>query len=249
MYKLGLHAVTKTWQNQCALKNISLTIEPNSKVALVGSNGCGKTTTIRLIGALLQASSGQVHINDRPVDQMSRIEIRRYRQHCGFIEQSTHIIPQLSVYDNVLIGKLALLPWYHAAGHALWRTKDADVIHALNEVGLTNSIWKASDSLSGGQKQRVAIARNIIRKPKVILADEPMSNLDPQTTEQIISILDKQTKKYRATLIITTHHIQRIIKYIDRVIGLKQGSIAFDKPASLITKSDLDTLYANEHSA
>lgn len=200
-----------------ALFDINLNIQEGQFIALMGPSGSGKSTLLNLIGGLDTPSEGSILIEEKDISEYSDKELSKYRNHTvGFVFQEFHLESFLSVKNNVL------LPTYF--NHSL----KSDEIYAeklIKEVELSNKIDSKINELSGGQKQRTAIARALINKPKIILADEPTGNLDLKTGQTIIDLLKKLQKAHNITLIIATHD-PLVAKAAGKIIEIRDGTIA-----------------------
>lgn len=199
-----------------AVKNVSFDIKAGEFIALVGPSGSGKSTLLHLIGGLDTPSEGEIYFNNTNLNLLSDKELSIYRnKHIGFIFQEFHLENFLSVRQNVM------LPTFFQKG----KFKEPDrAERLLSEVGLLGKIKSKITELSGGQKQRTAIARALILKPKLIVADEPTGNLDLKTGSIIIDLLKKLHKKNNTTLIIATHD-DNIAKAADRIIKIQDGHL------------------------
>lgn len=210
-----------------AIDDISLNIEPGEIVAISGASGSGKTTLLNLIGTLDNISSGDIIINERSIASMNEKEKTKYRKlNLGFIFQSYNLIPVLSALENV---ELAFQPLskQELAEIGISDTKLA-AKEALKAVGLEGYEERRPGQLSGGQQQRVSIARAIVRKPKILLADEPTANLDSKNSLLILALLSKLSHENKITVIYSSHD-QEVLKNVERVIILKDGKLVEDK--------------------
>lgn len=200
-----------------ALLDINLDIKEGQFIALVGPSGSGKSTLLNLIGGLDVPSEGSIFVGGKDISSYNDKELSKYRNHTvGFVFQEFHLEPFMSVKDNVL------LPTYFN------HQEKYDELYAeklIKEVELTNKIDSKINELSGGQKQRTAIARALINKPKIILADEPTGNLDLKTGKTIIDLLKKLQKAHNITLIIATHD-PLVAKAAEKIIEVRDGTIA-----------------------
>lgn len=233
----------RQWGNRVALRGVSLTIPPGQCIALVGPSGSGKTTLLRLLAGALAATEGEVRAGDRDLCSMGHRELQEYRAHLGIVPQSQALVRQLSVHHNVLAGLLAEWPWYRVAASMIVRTESDRVRQVLDPLGIGDRQWDSVSVLSGGQQQRVAVARALIRKPLVILADEPTASLDPATALGITNTLVKQARDHDATLVISTHHLSQVAHHVDRIIGLRHGQVVIDAPRNELSNDALDGLY------
>lgn len=210
-----------------AIDDISLNIEQGEIVAISGASGSGKTTLLNLIGTLDNISSGDIIINERSIASMNEKEKTKYRKlNLGFIFQSYNLIPVLSALENV---ELAFQPLskQELAEIGISDTKLA-AKEALKAVGLEGYEERRPGQLSGGQQQRVSIARAIVRKPKILLADEPTANLDSKNSLLILALLSKLSHENKITVIYSSHD-QEVLKNVERVIILKDGKLVEDK--------------------
>lgn len=210
-----------------AIDDISLNIKQGEIVAISGASGSGKTTLLNLIGTLDSISSGDIIINERSIASMNEKEKTKYRKlNLGFIFQSYNLIPVLSALENV---ELAFQPLskQELAEIGISDTKLA-AKEALKAVGLEGYEERRPGQLSGGQQQRVSIARAIVRKPKILLADEPTANLDSKNSLLILALLSKLSHENKITVIYSSHD-QEVLKNVERVIILKDGKLVEDK--------------------
>lgn len=210
-----------------AIDDISLNIEQGEIVAISGASGSGKTTLLNLIGTLDNISSGDIIINEHSIASMNEKEKTNYRKlNLGFIFQSYNLIPVLSALENV---ELAFQPLSNQelAEIGISDTKLA-AKEALKAVGLEGYEERRPGQLSGGQQQRVSIARAIVRKPKILLADEPTANLDSKNSLLILALLSKLSHENKITVIYSSHD-QEVLKNVERVIILKDGKLVEDK--------------------
>lgn len=222
---IQLKAVGKTYQlgqtTVHALRDASLEIKQGEFVALVGPSGSGKSTMLQLMGALDQPSSGEVWVDDQPVNKMADHELAKIRRdRIGFIFQSFNLIPVLSVFGNVELPLvLQKVP----------RQERHDRVCAMLErVGLADRALHKTEELSGGQRQRVAIARALVTNPSIVLSDEPTANLDSKTGEEILALMRRLNEEQQVTLLFATHD-PKIVKHAKRVISILDGHINYDQ--------------------
>ena len=213
-YRLG-HTVVH------ALRDVSIDVAQGEFVALAGPSGSGKSTLLQLMGALDQPSSGEVWVDEQAVNRLDDRELAHLRRdRIGFIFQSFNLIPVLSVFGNV---ELPLLL------KKLPKQERQEKVHAmLQRVGLADRAQHKTEELSGGQRQRVAIARALVTNPSIVLSDEPTANLDSQTGDEIIALMQRLNQEQHVTLLFATHD-PKIVKHAQRVVSILDGRIHDDK--------------------
>ena len=204
------------------LHSISLEIEKGEFVAIVGPSGSGKSTFLNLLGALDQATEGEIWINKQLISDLDDQELAKFRnQNLGFVFQFHHLLPEFTAKENVMIPD-----WIEHGAPTTSKEERAQKL--LELVGLSDFTDKLITKLSGGQKQRVALARALMNKSPILLADEPTGNLDTATTEKIYNLLRDINQQLGTTFIIVTHN-QDIAAKTDRIIKLVDGEIESDK--------------------
>ncbi len=200
------------------LKGISLSVSVGEVVVIKGPSGVGKSTLLHLIGALDLPTSGKVYIDGQDLEQLSNSDMARFRnKSIGFVFQFHHLLPEFTAYENVLLPSFMHEP--------LTKEKQEYAKHLLGEVGLLHRLDHKPNELSGGEQQRVAVARALINKPKVLLADEPTGNLDRKNSDMLYELLLDLNKKLNQTLVIVTHD-EHITLKAHRIIELDDGRIA-----------------------
>lgn len=238
-----LHHASRTFGAFPALEDISFDVHPGERVALVGSSGAGKSTLIRLLNGTLFPTSGEVRVLGQDLARLKPRQLRRVQGQIGTIYQQFHLVDNLRVVHNVNAGHLA--DWSFARSLAsLVRPMQVEAAHdALVQVGIPEKLYERTDRLSGGQQQRVAIARVLVQDPAAILADEPISSLDPQISSEIMDLLLDLSRRSGKTLLSSLHAIDFALSHYERVIGLKAGRIFFDARADLVTPGMITALY------
>lgn len=240
---IELENVVRRFGDRVALRDVSLRIEPGERVALAGPSGGGKTTVLRLLAGALRASQGVVRMDGVDVDRMSPRALKAHRMRCGIVDQGSTVITELDVHRNVLSGFLPAWPFYRVVLSAFVRMEKDEVRMLLRRVGLAERQWDSASSLSGGQRQRVCIARALAGAPTLVLADEPTASLDPTTARQVVELLQESTRHTDATLVLCTHWVSLVAEQVDRLVGVRDGSIVFDRPTGDVAEPDLDALY------
>jgi phosphonate transport system ATP-binding protein len=240
-----LKAVRKVFgRQQVALDGISLVVNKGERVALIGPSGAGKTTLFRLLNCTLRPSSGTIRINGEDVEALHGKRLRHARRLIGTVYQQHNLVTRLKVLHNVLSGRLGRWSTFRSL-LSLLKPSDTEVaFNALSQVGIADKMFERTDELSGGQQQRVAIARVLVQDPEVILADEPVSSVDPTLASTIVRLLVDISRDTRKTLLVSLHSVDLALAYFPRVIGIKNGVAAFDLPPDKISDSMLEDLYA-----
>ena len=229
-----------------ALRGVTLALAAGERAAVIGPSGAGKTTLVRVLGTSLKPGEGSVTVLGSAPWRLSASELRRLRARIGVVHQSPPIPPRLRVVTAVLAGRLGA--WSVAQSLAsLLHPRDIEGAHeALDRFGIADRLFDRCDRLSGGQLQRVGIARVLYQRPALMLADEPVSALDPTLADEAIAALVAQSEASGATLVASLHAVDLALKWFPRVIGMRAGEIAFDLPVAQVTSSMLHELYATE---
>lgn len=231
-------------REQAALDGIDLRIRKGERVALIGPSGAGKTTLFRLLNFTLRPSAGKLWVDGTDIESLHGRRLRQARCRIGTVYQQHNLVPRLKVVHNVLAGGLGR--W--ATLRSLWSLlspSDIEVAHrALAEVGIPDKIFERTDELSGGQQQRVAIARVLVQNPEVILADEPVSSVDPSLASSIVRLLIDISRDMQKTLVMSLHSVDLALAYFPRIVGIKKGTTVFDSSPDKISEEMLEDLYA-----
>lgn len=229
-----------------ALANVNLKIYPGERVGLVGSSGAGKSTLIRLLNGTLLPTQGQVYALGRNLSELSPHRLRQVQRRIGTVYQQFNLVNNLRVIHNVNAGHLGRWSFVKAAVSLVFPLEVETAAKALTQVGIPEKLYAPTDKLSGGQQQRVALARVLVQNPEVILADEPISNLDPQLSREIMNLLRDISDTGSKTLIISLHALEFARNYCDRLVGLRQGQIVFDIPTADLSPKMIEALYRTQ---
>jgi phosphonate transport system ATP-binding protein len=248
----GLNGVGKEFgegrHRSVAVRNVTLTISEGERIALIGPSGSGKTTLFRLLNGSLFPSSGKLFYRQNDVGAMNDGELRAMRRKIGSIYQQHYLVASMSVLANTLSG--ALGRWgLTSTLRNLASPKALEVERAercLESVGLADKRRFRCDQLSGGQQQRLAIARTLMQEPEVILADEPVSSLDPVLSVEILELLVRLAEEAKLTLLTSLHQVDLALRNSKRIVALRGGEIAFDLPTSELDQRSLAELYRNQ---
>jgi len=241
-----LKNVSKQFGRFPSLVDINLKIWSGDRIALVGSSGAGKSTLISLLNGTLLPTSGEVWVLDRNLAQVRPQVLRQVQRQIGTIYQQFHLVDNLRVVHNVNAGHLGRWSFLKAAASLLWPLDVEIAAKALRQVGIPEKLYERTDSLSGGQQQRVAIARVLVQNPTAILADEPISSLDPERSREIMDLLRQLSQDTGKTLVSSLHAIEFARSHYQRIIGLRQGRIWFDTPAEALSDAMIKDLYKVE---
>jgi phosphonate transport system ATP-binding protein len=233
--------ITKQFERKIALSSLSFSIKQGELVALIGPSGAGKTTLLNSIAGLVPLHSGELRLDSQPLDNYKRG--KRFAKKIGVIRQQFDLIGPLAVIHNVLAGKLSDWGIFKSLFSLLIPQEKEVAIRALDRVGLADKIYEITATLSGGEQQRVAMARLLVQKPEIILADEPVASLDPARADDVLRMLTKIVAEENQTLLASLHSVEYARKYFTRIISLKNGEIFFDLPTEKVTDELLTELY------
>jgi phosphonate transport system ATP-binding protein len=237
----------KTFGARQALKGVSFTVQPGERVALLGASGSGKSTLLRTLCGLetLDADQGHIELFGRPLQTHGRLagDIRAQRRRVGIIFQQFNLVGRLPVLTNVLTGLAAELPLWRAMANRFTPQEQARALDALDAMGLGEQAFQRASTLSGGQQQRAAIARTLVQGARLLLADEPVASLDPESTRRVMELLTQLNRQQGLTLIVSLHHVGLARRYCDRVVALREGALVFDGPSTALTPAFLRDLY------
>jgi len=231
---------------QRALRGVTLSLQAGERVAVIGPSGAGKTTLLRLAAASLRPTEGGVQVLSEDPWALGAAELRRLRARVGMVHQSPPIPPQQRVVTAILAGRLGTTPAWRAMLSLLIPSDIAGAHEALSRFDLGERLFDRCDQLSGGQLQRVGIARVVYQRPELILADEPVSALDPTLAHAAIGQLVAQSDSTGATLCASLHAVDLALRWFPRIVGMRAGELVFDCPAASVTQEMLADLYANE---
>jgi phosphonate transport system ATP-binding protein len=246
---IRLENINHTYPNGTqALRGINLEIGAEAFTVLIGPSGAGKSTLMRILNGLVRPSSGLVSIAGVELSRAPKPQILAARRKIGMVFQQFNLIKRLSALENVLIGRLGVMPTWQSTLRLYSRADRELAFAALERVGMANYAWQRADTLSGGQQQRVGIARALSQQPKLILADEPISALDPKSSEQVMELLQKIQTEDGIAVIANLHHLDAVRDYAKRVVALQRGAVVFDGSPENLTESVTRALYYEETS-
>ncbi len=249
---IQVKALSKTFGNgRSALQDIQLDIAPGEMVALIGASGSGKSTLLRHLAGLMAGDVGQhglVQIHGQTVQEHGRIarDIRSVRAGVGFVFQQFNLVDRLPVIVNVLAGTLHRMPVWRSLVRWFNAEETARGVEALRRVGIAECCFQRASTLSGGQQQRAAIARAMVQGARVILADEPIASLDPESSRRVMDILAKVNREDGCTVVVSLHQVNVAMRYCARTVALHRGRVVYDGPSSALTPQLLRELYGAE---
>lgn len=229
-----------------ALKNVNLSVSQGEFVSVIGPSGAGKTTLFRVLNGMDALTTGALLFDGRRQDSMTKREQKQVRRLIGTIYQDFCLVENSTCLDNVLTACLPDMALFPAVFGLYGHERRKEALKLLDRVGLSEKAEEPVKSLSGGQKQRVAIARALMRHPKLLLADEPAASLDPVTGHQILELLKEIQKTEGVTILMNSHNLELSLEFSDRIIGLKDGSVAFDGIPEQLDETMIHCIYEKD---
>lgn len=240
-----------------ALHDVDLRIEPGEMVALIGASGSGKSTLLRHISGLVACDRpkdlraverGEVRVHGALVQSGGRVvpDIRLRRGDIGVVFQQFNLVGRLSLQRNVELGALRRLPSWRSLTGLFPKLEQQRATEALERVGIARYARQRASTLSGGQQQRAAIARALVQRARVLLADEPIASLDPKSCTRVMETLSRINREDGITVVVSLHQVDYATAYCPRVVGLRDGRIVYDGPSRALTPEILAAIYGGE---
>ncbi|UNM94948.1 phosphonate ABC transporter ATP-binding protein [Ignatzschineria rhizosphaerae] len=247
MNAIKIELLNKFFGKKQVLFDIELEFPKGQMTALLGPSGSGKSTLLRHINALTVASSGNIEIFGSTIQNYGAIvkSARVQRSKIGFIFQQFNLVTRLSVLDNVLIGNLSRVPFWRSVCKFFTKEEKEKALSCLERVGLKDLAYQRASTLSGGQQQRVAIAKVLMQEADIILADEPIASLDPESARSVMQALRDINEKDGKTVIVTLHQVDYARQYCQYVAALKSGHVRYYGEMELLSDEFLENLYAS----
>lgn len=244
-YAVEVEGIVKSFRGKMALNAVSFSAKEGEMLALVGASGSGKSTLLRNINGLHQAEQGTVRIFGNVLQSNGKFHshIRQLRGQIGFIFQQFNLVNRLTVLENVLAGNLANISLTRSLLKQFSKEEKIKALCALERVGILEQAHKRASMLSGGQQQRVAIARCLMQGAKIILADEPIASLDPESARKVMELLTILNQEQGITVITSLHQVQVVQRYFKRSVALQQGKVCFDGLTTDLDKTQLAEIY------
>jgi phosphonate transport system ATP-binding protein len=248
MPTIRIRELHKSFGSRAALDDVSLSIASGEMVALIGASGSGKSTLLRHISGLTLGERGEIEIDSVAVQRDGRLarNVREMRTQMGFVFQQFNLVPRLPLMTNVLMGLLHRVPLWRSLAGCFTREELRIGMNALQRVGMRDYAWQRASTLSGGQQQRGAIARTLVQGARVILADEPIASLDPESSRRVMEILAAINREDGCTVVVSLHQVEFARQFCPRVVALRQGRIAYDGAAVELTDRKLADIYGAE---
>ena len=224
--------LVKTFDNGSvtALDRVSFTVPKGQLLVIIGLSGSGKSTLLRHLNRLHFPTEGSVEVLGQDVPALTRPELRNLRRDIGFIFQQFNIVGRVTCIENVLSGALGRIRGPRIGAMMYPKSLRVEAFEQLERVGLADRAWQRTDTLSGGQQQRVAIARSLMQKPKIVLADEPVASLDPEISGQVMDLLVQCCIEDEITVLCSLHQVDLALGWAHRLIGLRDGKVVLDSP-------------------
>ena len=227
-----------------ALRGLSLVVAAGEQIAVIGPSGAGKTTLLHVLGCALPPSTGNLLLGERDPWKLPRRQLQGLRGELFLAPQVPPLPPRQRVVTAVLAGRLPHIGLWQSLRSLFYPTAIAEADAALARFDLSDKLFARVDRLSGGERQRVGLARALVTEASLLLVDEPLSALDPTRGQQAIASLTQVARERGATLVSTLHHVEMALQHFPRIIGLRDGELAFDLPAAQVTPERLQALYA-----
>nr|WP_102136249.1 phosphonate ABC transporter ATP-binding protein [Marinobacterium profundum] len=228
------------------LKGIDITITEPGIIAIIGPSGTGKSTLLRCINRLIEPTAGQIIFEQADLCDARGGELRKLRRHVGMVFQEYNLVERLSVIENVLTGRLGYMSAWRAWRRNFSQQDINTAFELLDAVGLSEHATQRADSLSGGQRQRVGIARAVMQDPRILLADEPTSSLDPKTAVEIMELLERFAQEKNIPALVNIHDVNLARRFAKRMIGMAGGKVVYDGSPEGISDEHLKLIYGGE---
>lgn len=243
---VALRSVTKQFGGTMpvtALDEVSLDVHPGELCVLIGRSGSGKSTLLRHINGLHRPTHGQIIALGTDLSASNNKQLRALRRRIGFVFQQFNLVPRSSVLENVLTGSLGRLrgPRFGVIGYSKELRREA--VEHLDRVGLGDRMFQRTGTLSGGQQQRVGIARMLMQRPELVLADEPVASLDPEASRTVMDLLFRICTEDHLTVICSLHQVDLALKHGSRIVALRDGRVVLDRPTANMTEADAMAVY------
>jgi phosphonate transport system ATP-binding protein len=247
---VGVTGLVKSYAGKSVLEGVDFTVRAGELVAFLGANGSGKSTTLKCVMGLTRPDAGTIQLHSQDLGQLQGPAQLRARSQAAMVFQKIHLVPRRTALQNVCSGGLLRVRGLASVSPAFF-SKDLkeEAMACLDRVGLAKVALERTGRLSGGQQQRVAVARALCQRASVLLADEPVSALDPHAAEQVMALLSELAHEENLAVAAVLHQPDLALRHADRAIGLLKGKIVFDGGPAALTEDVLDTLYGPDRVA
>jgi phosphonate transport system ATP-binding protein len=241
---VAISGLGKRFGSRTIIERLDLTVPAGESLALIGANGTGKSTLLRMIVRLAEADAGSIKVLGETVGDLRGAALKRFRARVGVVFQKHNLVSRVSALSNVIHGVQS-----RRSGPRTWAQSLApsdvreEAMACLSAVGLADKAMQRADSLSGGQAQRVAIARMLMQRPELVLADEPDASLDPRAGREVMELLFRLTRDKGLTMVFVSHHMAHALRFSDRIVGLGGGAIALDRRAGHCSEGELAAFF------
>lgn len=247
---IQVRSLSKRFGDHLALDGVDLTVKPGEMVALIGASGSGKSTLLRHVAGFVaaDAGSGPLMLLGRSIQENGRLasDVREQRRRIGFVFQQFNLVNRLSVLTNVLTGQLPAMPAWRALTGRFTDEQRRAALEALDSVGIVERALQRASTLSGGQQQRAALARALVQGAEILLADEPVASLDPESSRRVMELLAGLNRERGMTVLVSLHQVELAMRYCPRTVALRGGRIVHDGPSADLTVAQLRELYGSE---
>lgn len=232
-----------------ALSGVSLSLAAGERIAIIGPSGAGKTSLLRIIATAIRPSQGSVRVLEEDPWQLRRAPLRRLRARIGMVHQAPPLPGRQRVVTAVLAGRLGQWPLWKSLASLAYPADIAGATASLKRLEIADRVFERCDRLSGGQLQRIGIARVLYQEPDLILADEPVSAMDPALADRTVGGLQNEAAARGITLVASLHAVDLALSWFPRIVGIRAGEVMFDLPPVRVTDTLLQELYASEAAA
>ncbi|WPK13956.1 phosphonate ABC transporter ATP-binding protein [Lysinibacillus louembei] len=244
---LELRNIAKSYDMKTLIiQDIDLQLKQGEFVSIIGPSGAGKSTLLRCINRMIEPTSGDILFDGMNITQLNKASLRKQRTKIGMVFQHYNLVSRLTVFENVLHGRFGYKSTLQGILGLYTEEEKMLALSILEKLGMKEHVYKRCDQLSGGQKQRVGIARALVQQPKLLLCDEPIASLDPNSSKVIMDHLKEISQSMGITVLVNLHQVDVALKYSDRIIGLNRGSKLFDDIPKRLSQMDIHAIYGAE---
>ncbi|MFJ7840040.1 phosphonate ABC transporter ATP-binding protein [Lysinibacillus sphaericus] len=243
---LQVNKVEKFYNEETkVLKDISFEVYPGEFISIIGPSGAGKSTLLRCINRMVNFNQGTILFDEQNIGQLNKKELRKVRTKIGMIFQHYNLVPRLTVLENVLHGRFGYKTTLQGIFNRYTQKEKERAFFLLEKLGIAEHAYKRCDQLSGGQQQRVGICRALIQEPSLILCDEPIASLDPNSSKIIMDYLKMISSELGIAVVVNLHQVEVAQHYSDRIIGLNKGNIVFNNRSAALTNEEIQNIYSS----